>query len=467
MASISKQKNSNKYRVTFSINKRQKEVALPTGDERKARYISAMIDKLIERNLTGLSDPDLSRWLASIPDDLQERLEKTGLIEQRMERKTLSDLLDSVKKKPGKPATKINRERCFKYLFEFVSSELPVVSFTREMADDFCVFIRKRNKAGESAERPISMLKNYFRDAQKMRWITENPFEYCKILPKISTREVCRITEADTVKVLDNCPNKKWRAIIALMRLCGLRGANELKYFDWSIDSIRWSTADSIATITLKPTKQEHIEKRKERIVPLPPLAEKCLLDWLQESRAEENPNFPKSAVFPDIVKIMLDQEKRGVKQEVNLNTVIKKIFNRSSVPISTSYDLRKNCCSDWLTPDENGNTIDIMIYEQMAGHSLEVGRKYYQQLFPDRLSKGLESVAKRWNRELDSNVPHENPHESPLNSPLQDGVINCKEKQNFPQVLINTGYMQRKMAFCNNVQNAIVPPAGLEPVTH
>ena len=54
----------------------------------------------------------------------------------------------------------------------------------------------------------------------------------------------------------------------------------------------------------------------------------------------------------------------------------------------------------------------------------------------------------------------------SPLNSPLQDIVENCKEKQNFPQTLINMGFMQTKKASCKAMQNALVHLTRFEPVT-
>ena len=247
------------------------------------------------------------------------------------------------------------------------------------------------------------------------------------------------------------------------MRLCGLRGVNELRNMDWSIDTVRFSTVDNIATITVRPTKQAAIEKRKERIIPVPPLMEQILFDWLKASRAEEKENYPFVPMFPDITAKLSAMEKAGKRVGLNLNDPIKKIFNRAGVPITCAYDLRKNCCSDWLTPDENGNTIDIIIYEQMAGHSIDVGRKYYQELFPDRVERAFDQVSKRWDAGKTSIKAHEKqsrnfPRIDPEKAPVQAFGNISKKKQKSGEEPCIRDYLQNKKELYNFLQSSIYP---------
>ncbi len=502
MANLSIHPKTGKYRIRFTIKGQTKTILLVTADRTKAQTICNMVERAIEQKKTGEPDRLLSNWLKDIPDDLRGRLEKVGLVEARTDQKTLADLKSLIEKLPGNLTTKSNRNQMFNALLDFKPAETRLQSFTRETAADFCVYMRKRFKGGESAERQIRGVKGFFKQAVLSGWLQKNPLEHCKTSQQASDKPVGRITVDDLQTVLDACPNKKWQAIICLMRFAGLRGADELRGLDWSVDTIRWGTADTVASITVRPTKQAHIDKRKERIIPIPPIVETVLLDWLKASKAEEKDKFPYTPMFPDITEKMQAMEKANRKPEVNLNTPIKKIFNRAGVPITVAYDLRKNCCSDWLTPDENGNTVDIMVYEQMAGHTFDIGRKHYQQLFPGRLEKGLESVAKRWQNPT-SNVQRptgvieiiqgksakkeQNPtFQTPVEI-IQDGrgrgfpksfppvsqkvalrafVALDEQLQSITQPLINKDDTQETEKPCNIMQGYNLSPTGIEPVT-
>ena len=174
--------------------------------------------------------------------------------------------------------------------------------------------------------------------------------------------------------------------------------------------------------------------------------------------------------MFPEEVSKLLDKEKKGQKIELNLNTPIKKIFNRAGVPLTCAYDLRKNCCSDWLTPDKNGNTIDIVIYEQMAGHTIDIGRKYYQQLFPDRLEKGFEQVSKRWEAGKASIIDtcqesRKSPRIDPGKLPVQTVDNASKKKQKSGKEPCIYVYLQESKKPCINLQGDNLPPRGEKPI--
>lgn len=462
MAYLSKSKTGN-FRIRVTVEGKEKEFVIPTADKKQASTIVNMAGRLEAYRKTGEPDRLLSNWLPTIPDWLRKKLERVGLLETSTNGKTLADLQSLIDKLPGAANTKHNRNHWFKILLQYKPGTYSIKDFTRENALEFCSFIRTKYKAGESSERLIRGIKTFFRKAVQNEWISRNPFEFCSTSSRASTKKVSRITEADLQTVLQSTHNPKWKCIIGLMRLCGLRGANEIRNLDWSIDSIRFATIDNIGSITIRPTKQERLENRRERIIPLPPLMEKLLLDWQEASRANEKENFPFVPMFPEEVSKLLDKEKKGQKIEINLNTPIKKIFNRAGVPLTCAYDLRKNCCSDWLTPDKNGNTIDIVIYEQMAGHTIDIGRKYYQQLFPDRLEKGFEQVSKRWEAGktsiIDTCQESRNfPRIDPEKAPVQMVDNESKKKQESVKEPCFRDYLQNKKELYNFSQSSIYP---------
>ena len=400
-----------KFRIRFTLDGKEKEMQLPTADKRAAETICGMVERLVEQKKTGEPDRLLSNWLKEIPDDLRQRLERAGLVEESPDRKTLADLKALVFSSPkGSEGTRVNWNNWFNFLFRFKPSSFLIRNFTPEMALDFSRFAADNYKAGNSANRTVSAIKTFFKQACVVGWIEKNPFEHvgAPTVAPIQEAKITRVSEADMERLFREYHNKKWLAIISLMRFGGLRGASEMEELFWDIDSIRWSTAETPCTITVVSPKQRKHKKRKVRIVPLPPLAEKALLDWLQSSKAEENPDFPHCRMFPEIhskmeslrqkyAKMVSEGKTPKFKIEVNLDSTIEGAFNTIDIALGRAYDLRKNCCSDWLTPDENGNTIDIIFYESIAGHDIQTGKKYYQVLFPERLNRGFEQVSRRW----------------------------------------------------------------------
>ena len=471
-----------KFRIRFTLDGKEKEMQLPTADKKVAETICGMVERLVEQKQTGEPDRRLSSWLRDIPDDLRRRLERAGLVEESPDRKTLADLKALVFSSPkGSEGTRVNWNNYFNFLFRFKPDSFPIRNFTPEMALEFSRFAADNYKAGNSANKTVSAAKTFFKQACIVGWIEKNPFEHIGAPTKAAKREtkITRVSVDDMERLFCEYHNKKWLAIISLMRFGGLRGAREMENLFWDIDSIRWSTAEASCTITVECSKLEG-KSREVRIVPLPPQAEKALLDWLQTSKADETPNFPHCRMFPEIHQKLEALREKYAKQvsegkmpkfkiEVNLDTMIKRAFNSIGIALGRAYDLRKNCCSDWLTPDENGNTIDIIVYESIAGHDIQTGKKYYQILFPERLNRGFEQVSRRWtggNNGRFENVPGIVPGIVPVQVGNLDNLGLQSGGEPIPQVLKNQGFLQERKMPCYGKQGKKLPQVGFEPIT-
>lgn len=139
----------------------------------------------------------------------------------------------------------------------------------------------------------------------------------------------------------------KWRAIIALGRFAGCRGASDLHVLTW--DKIRWSSAGELGSVLL--------EGKTKRKIPFTPILEKALADWYDVT--------PEGArVFP------------GMDKNTNTNNMFKKYAHRAGVEIPEAkpwYNLRKSFCTDIM-----GSGANLDEYRRICGHSPNVALNHY-----------------------------------------------------------------------------------------
>lgn len=390
-------KRKNSYRKSFTLPNR-KRVEYTAHTQAEAASVVLNVNKLISAQKTGSQNIDATEWALKLPKGtLRDSLVRWGLIDNPAEReKTLRDLQELILNDPSVCSnTLINRQNWIDCLISFRHEVFLLREFTKEMALEYGRWVAQNYKAGESANGIFKAARRFFKQAVIVGWIASNPFDNLP-LPTVGVKRketVTRITEKDMQTLFDGYYNKEKLAIICLMRYGGIRGGSELEDLRWDLDSIRWSTPKAPCIIRVYSPKQRNHEHRKTRIVPLPPKAEKALLNWLQDSKAEEQPDYPHCRMFPKVHAVMEKKrqkakeqiekgKRRTAKIEYNLNTQIRKIFNSVGVYLGRAYDLRYNCVSDLLTPNENGSVIDPAVYEQVANHDFQTGMSIYQVSF-------------------------------------------------------------------------------------
>ena len=154
-----------------------------------------------------------------------------------------------------------------------------------------------------------------------------------------------------------------------------MRGAREFVGLDWSDRCIHWGSNGNPGSITIKSPKTEKYAGHEQRTVPLIPIVESCLRDLFDEAE-------------PGTLKMFPDMTPKS-----NPGKDVKLCFRRCKVDICKPYNLRESFCCDLM---EKG--IEPLAYQELAGHSLKVGLKFYQIYHPQRKLKAETQFLSIWN---------------------------------------------------------------------
>ncbi len=178
-------------------------------------------------------DLETSRWMASIGDDLLNKLAAIGLAHARQNGLLAPFLDDLIGKKTGlKPGTIVGMKQTRERLTRHFGESRPLRDITPAAADDFAAWLRTVY-AQATASRTIKRAKEYFRRAVRAKMIDANPFEDVPAGTMANPARQAFISHADTLKVIDAAPSAEWRAVIALARFGGLRIPSEILPLTW------------------------------------------------------------------------------------------------------------------------------------------------------------------------------------------------------------------------------------------
>ena len=366
MASVSKKGNG--YYVKFSFQKQERKLYGFT-DRRIAERTGEKIEDLKTAVLSGVESPVLTAWKRKLETDspaMYDRLQGWGLVPERVQVFTVKDMAElwEEQAKQSSERTQYKHERHGKRLIEYFGADRPAGTITTTEAQQFLHWFStapldtrgKTPKAYSPATvgREIGNFKSVFGWAVTCGKLSFNPFlvlrgweaknqgnhEY------VPAEIVNQILES--MSSLDSAESRKWKAIIALGRFAGCRGACDLCLLTW--DRIRWSCAGEVGSVTLEG-------KTKRGTIPLAPVLEQALSDWFDVAPEGER-------VFPDLTK------------DSNVNTMLKKYARRADVILPDRkpwYNLRKSFCTDLM---KTGT--DILTYQKIARHSGKVALQHY-----------------------------------------------------------------------------------------
>jgi len=334
-------------------------------------HVNNLIDE--KRHNTQTAEGRAARnW---VREEASERLKQTlvsrGLfVDEKANRKKIGDLIDHFSNKTGVEKTTVGTYNLFsENLIDFFGRDKILEDITVLDARNFENFLRTKakRKVGKGTKkgcaigqglsdatvgRRIEIARQFFREAVRLRWIAENPFQEIKGNKAANPERWLYIPAETVVQVMDNTPNLEIRALIALARFMGARGASEFNSLEWNESWIRWSTEGQPGTVRLyrKKTKKSGFV---ETIVPMIPIVENALRD-LYESAP--------------------DGQVKVFKQRNNPGKVIKDKFLANGIDIIESYNLRRSYTNDLM---EAG--LDPKAYEYYAGHSLKIALQNYQ----------------------------------------------------------------------------------------
>ncbi|MBL7038071.1 MAG: site-specific integrase, partial [Pirellulaceae bacterium] len=339
---------------------------------------------------------------------LYDRLAAAELIPERDEKREereakdahksiLAPFLEAYIAKRGdvKPSTKLLYNQTKTNLCTFFGRGKPLTEITAGAAADFKRWLltearvqkeksdsakagvqKKEGLAKATANRRTRCAKHFFEEALDHEIISKNPFRKVKGGSSVNKERMYFVPWDDAQKILDECPNAEWRAIVALVRFGGIRCPSELLPLKWEDVNFR----DGMLTITSPKT--AHADK-PYRVIPEEVFCDvrPYLEDLLEVARA-------RGPVKPTDYVITQYRQKNA-----NLRTQFIRIMKRAGV--EPWPKIFQNCRSSRET---ELIYMGYQIHEvcKWIGNSPQVAHDHYLQVLDSAQKLALEGSARR-----------------------------------------------------------------------
>ncbi len=363
MASIISEPAGRKRIQFFNGDGQRKSVRLGKATMKQAEAIKLRIEHLV----LGQVDPETTRWLESCSDRLHAKIAKTGLVKPR-ESTLLGPWLDRyIQSRKGdlKDGCITNLELTRTKLLAFFKQDTPLRAITANEASEWRQWLlsgdpvagRKRLSEA-SARHHCGNAKGFFSEACRRGLIFRSPFEHLSSgsTPAKNDRYV---TPEEADRIIENCPDMRFKLLFALARYAGLRTPSETHILTWS--DVDWINRK----LNVRSPKTEHHEGHERRWVPIMPK----LMQLLEKS-------YDPSPESPDRIVTL---RPCGYQNR----TMIAYIKRAEVQPWKRLWQtLRSSCEKEWA-----------MKFPQFAvskwiGHSITVSGKHYANHVPEELMK-------------------------------------------------------------------------------
>jgi integrase len=299
MASIAKDTRGGvvQWRLFFRNKHGNKQtIRLGPVNKRDAQTILAKVRPLISASIAGGNpNEETARWLADIGDTLRRKLANAGLIQgeatpddgtQDAAPVTLGDFLKAYigGRADLKPNTARNYEVTRQHLVSHFGVDKVLQDITPGDADDWRQALIRKGLSAATISREVKRARQYFRAAVRRHVIDVNPFQDLKGGKQANPSREYFVTREAAQRVIDACPNREWRVLVALSRYGGLRCPSE--HLALRLDDIDWERD----RMTVRSPKTEHHEGGESRVVPIFPE----LMPYLREAceRAEPGTEY-------------------------------------------------------------------------------------------------------------------------------------------------------------------------------
>ena len=277
-----KRKTRTAYQIEYREGGKRKYLSLGSAySKRAAREIAGYVDNILTARLTGTPvDVRTSSWLSSIPEDLQERLSRNGLVELK-KTPNLEELFDAYWESEYydlKRTTQSSKRQSRRRFFEFANKNALCDTFTKRDAVEFVRFLD--NQVGEATRAgTIRDVRRVFNFGVESELIDSNPFLGVKRGSFKNKSREYYVPMTDFEKMIDACPSPMWRAVLALYRIGGLRYSEALL--------VQWCDVDFVGRrLLVHSPKTARIKGRESRVIPLFPRLRE-LLEELWETVPE------------------------------------------------------------------------------------------------------------------------------------------------------------------------------------
>ncbi|MGJ8635584.1 MAG: tyrosine-type recombinase/integrase [Phycisphaerales bacterium] len=313
MASISRDKNGTKRIMFIDASKKRHTIRMGKVSVKAAEAFKIRVESLITAHRTGTTiDAQTADWVASLPDEIHDRLLKAQLVKPRLHHKqhTLGDLLSACFDSMSvKDSTMTRYKQSRRILFERFGEGRPLEDISSRDADSYRTWLEAKGYSQAKVSKEISIARMFFKQAVRWEMIPSNPFEGVRAGSQVNRERLHYVTPEIAHKLIQSAPDADWRCIIALARFGGLRCPSEVLGVQWG--DVNW--AENRMRVR-SPKTERHIGKA-ERIIPLFPELRAVLMDAYELA--------PAGSVY--VVGRYRDATQ-------NLGTHFKRIINRAGI---------------------------------------------------------------------------------------------------------------------------------------
>jgi len=401
-----KNKNGTAYIIPVTVHKKQRKIYLPLRyTKQQAEKIRFYVMQIAPLTNTGTKpDPVLQAWIDTLSDELREKLENAGLIEQS-KRVTLGELWNlfiddaenQVKRENKKASTVGTYETARKRFFRFFEENLDVDDLTVDDCEEWkhWLFTEGFNGGAFSKATVATSLKrcrSIWNWAVEKGYCGENPFLKVKI-PSMANDERLYFISRDVFrKVLDACPDQSLRVYLSLLRIGGLRAA-EPKHLKWS--DVNWEKG----LLQVHSPKTERHEGKDRRIMPIFPELRVELEALFDQAKPEAEGGSP----------YILDQLQDRTLQSVR-HRFERVLFNAGVELYPRLFQNLRSSLDTDLANVTSPEPIPAHVRAKWLGHSVKVSETFYLQVTDEHYKKWNQV----WSVPFGSDEPSAEAHAEP-----------------------------------------------------
>jgi integrase len=418
------------------IGDKRKTIGLGRKPKKHCESILSKVEELASCALSGRAPSnDTSTWVGSLPDGdkLLKRLIELGLVKQR-ERPSDLEVVEAVvvtisqaierfenHKRPMVASRSLDKlSECLVLLQTYLGSNRDIQSVSTGDALEFESWGRGKGFSDAYQRTVNRYAKQFFAFHVEVGTIEENPFRKLKSSSLAATVRHY-VTPEDTIRLLDACPDHKWKVLVGLARYAGLRVPSEAF-------AITWAHVDWERKALLIPSKKT---RRYADSRPMPIIPE--LMVILEKA-------FEEAAVGSEkIVELSYANIRR------KLPAIIKKAGLKPWEDLFQT--LRRSCETHLVSLGHPPHAVATWL-----GHSQQVSKDHYLMVTSDHFNKAT------------SNLANESAEKSAVGT-RNDQKRSEKSAQSSAVETTSEGSLNEKTQ--GNPGNSLVVRAGIEPATH
>jgi integrase len=445
MASIStNQKNSRRTLHFTGPDEVRRTISLGKLPKREAETFRLKVEAIIAAKLAGVSvAPEVSRWIADLPDEMARKLAKAGLAAPR-QNVTLGEAMKMVfeGRRDVKPATKTIWRQSQRTLVEYFGENEPIRNITRANAEDFKQHLIGSGLGNGTIRERLQTASMVFNAMISREVIEKNPFSGVSVPATVDQSRNVFVSRDDVYRVMEQSPDAEWRLIIALSRFAGLRCPSETLSLKW--ENVRW---DQGKIVVVSQKTERHLDG-DQRTIPLFSDLEGPLRDAFEQAE-------------PGAIYVIERHRSQAAGpngwRNANLRTQFHKMIRRAGLkPWPKPFHAMRASFETELVEKTN-----IQNAANILGHSPSIAVKHYLRMRPEDFEK-----VRTADFGGDPKSYVKSYVTSTQNPTLRATAMFCGQPQEMTQAPVLQGPSPSIAASRTSAQNAKVGVTGFEPAT-